>query len=391
MPCNALTSLVLMPDEWEHPFGGMGVQLRGLVSGARAAGLPVEFSVVGTAGKLVEEAQLLYVPAHMHPILMPAVDLPVPLTGGYTQADFLDAGLWLADQRKPDLVHAFDYSTVYAGIRLADRLQAPLVVTFQLSQTMLAFHSDVLPTREEEGFLNLALALEMAALREAKAVIQVSQAYQQFWSLLAPEAAERMVVIPNGVESGPAQQPRPSFYGAETNILYMGRACIQKGTHLLLDVLERGLWPEGARLFWAGSERGGAPQLWNRLQALGDRVTLLGHLEGNAKWAALQHADAVLMPSTHEPFGIVALEAMEAGTPLITTGVDGLGEFCHAGNSLLIPVSAEGIAAGVRYVSGMSAEERQALVANGRQTAARYRWPQIAQQVFEVYRQAVRP
>ena len=38
---------------------------------------------------------------------------------------------------------------------------------------------------------------------------------------------------------------------------------------VLLDVLEQGLWPEGARLFWAGSERGGAPQLWERLQALG--------------------------------------------------------------------------------------------------------------------------
>jgi 1,4-alpha-glucan branching enzyme len=389
MPPNALTSLVLMPDEWEHPFGGMGVQMRGLVSGAREAGLPVHFSVVGTAGRPVQDAQLVYVPAHMHHILMPAVPLPAYLAGGYTQADFIDAGLWLAGQKKPDLVHAFDYSAVYAGIRLADRLQVPLVVTFQLSQTMLAFFSGVLPAKEDQAYLNLALALEMAALREAKAVIQVSQAYQQFWSVLAPEAAERMVVIPNGVEQGPAQQPRPVFYGDETNVLYMGRACIQKGTHLLLDVLEQDLWPEGARLFWAGSERGGAPQLWERLQALGDRVTLLGHLEGDAKWAALQHADAVLMPSTHEPFGIVALEAMEAGTPLLTTGVDGLGEFCNTDNSLLIPVSAEGIAAGVRYAMGMPAEERQALVASGRRTAAGYRWPQIAQQVFEVYQKAV--
>ncbi len=383
--------LILIPDSLSMPMGGMGVQLAGLLRGSAAVCPDVEYLVVGTGGEPVTAPTYRYGPLHFKPVLTGARIYGAAMAL-LSQVDFLDAGLWYAWEYGPiDVVHAMDFSTAYAGIRLAKRLGVPLVTTFQLSQVMLALDAHVAIGAADQMFLDVVLALETAMCHESAKVIQVSQAYREFWSAVAPDAADRMVVISNGVDDSPGDLPRPAEYGTGYNVLYIGRCCLQKGTHLIVEAIEHGLWPQDVTLYWAGDERGGIPPLWERVQALAQagKITLLGYLSSDAKWAALQHADAVLMPSTHEPFGIVALEAMACGAPLITTGVTGLGEFCDASNSILIEPSATGIVAGIERARQLDGDERSRLVANAHATAKRFRWPEIAQQLVDVYKSVI--
>lgn len=381
-----IRSLLLVPDSLVHPIGGMGVQLRGILNGARAACRDLQFLVVGSNGERQDGENFVYVPHLTSPIVQ-GPSMYANNFVGFAQATYVDTALWLAQQGEPvDVVHAFDWSSAYAGMVVARRVGVPLVVTFQLSYAALLLETKPILQDEDVSLANTALAVETAMCREAAAVIHVSKAYQRFWSMLLPEQAGKMVVIPNGVEMPREPMPRPSFYHTDKfNLLYIGRTCVQKGSHLLLDAVER--LPHGARLHWAGDENGGAPELWDSVQRARQmgKINLLGYLQGDEKAAALQHADAVIMPSTHEPFGIVALEAMACGTPLITTAVTGLGEFCGASNSIGIEPCVDGIVDGVRRAMQLSVTEKAALVAAGVNTSRQFRWDEIARQLSVVY------
>ena len=116
----------------------------------------------------------------------------------------------------------------------------------------------------------------------------------------------------------------------------------------------------------------------------------MGYLSGDAKWAFLQHCDAIVFPSRHEPFGIVGLEAMAAGSVLITSRVDGIGEYADDGNSVLTVPTTDGILDAVRRTVALTGEQRRALTAAGLETAGRYRWEHIAASLRDVYCRVLR-
>src|SRR5262249_36368656 len=118
----------------------------------------------------------------------------------------------------------------------------------------------------------------------------------------------------------------------------------------------------------------------------------VGHCDPDELLAALHRADAAVLPSHYEPFGLAALEAAAAGAPLVTSNSGGLGEAGinrQTGGSCP-PRDIAGIATAVRTVlDDPDAAQRPALAARERLTSD-FDWQTVADETAQVYLAAKR-
>lgn len=140
----------------------------------------------------------------------------------------------------------------------------------------------------------------------------------------------RVTVIPNGMELPPAGEDV-----ADGPVLFLGRIDVrQKGLDLLLEAVRA---DPDLRLDVAGS---GTPAEQARLRelvaGLGDRVRLLGRVEGEAKEALLRGCALMVVPSRYETFCLTALEAMAHGRPVVTFDLERLA-WIGPGAGLTVP------------------------------------------------------
>ena len=119
---------------------------------------------------------------------------------------------------------------------------------------------------------------------------------------------------------------------------------------------------------------------------LGDRVVFTGAIEPEQVAAAYATADMFVLPSRHEPFGIVLIEAMAAGLPIVATQVDGIPYVVEAGRSALLvpPGDADRLAIAIRTLA-TSADQRQALAVAGRERAQVFALEQGLQNLMAIY------
>ena len=100
---------------------------------------------------------------------------------------------------------------------------------------------------------------------------------------------------------------------------------------------------------------------------------------------ALKTAHCFILPSRHEPFGIAALEALDAGLPLIASAVGGLKDFLKNGENAMLFEDNNGDDLCRAYTE--SAVLREHLIANGKQTARAYTWQTLAEKLTAIYRE----
>ncbi len=181
---------------------------------------------------------------------------------------------------------------------------------------------------------------------------------------------ERTSVAHSGIDAAHLE-PAP-VRGWGWRLLYVGRLDPRKGVDLAIEALGR-LPPEASLAVvggWDPVEEGRLRALAARL-GVADRVNFLGHRSREDVLAAYDAADAVLFPVRwEEPWGLVPLEAMARGRPVIATGRGGSGEYLrHEQNCLLFDPDAPGaLAVAVRRLAG-DAELRDRLREQGLETA----------------------
>ncbi|MBY0442163.1 MAG: glycosyltransferase family 4 protein [Mycobacteriaceae bacterium] len=223
---------------------------------------------------------------------------------------------------RPDIVHAHDWLAAHPAITLAQFYDVPMVSTIHATEA--GRHS---------GWVCGALsrqvhAVESWLVRESDSLITCSGSMsEEITELFGPGLAE-ITVIRNGIDAArwPFAPRQPRLGPAE--LLYVGRLEYEKGVHDLIAALPRIRRNHpGTTLTIAGE---GTQQSWLIEQARQHRVLkatrFAGHLEHADLLAALHRADAVVLPSHYEPFGLAALEAAAAGAPLVTSNIGGLGE-----------------------------------------------------------------
>jgi glycosyltransferase involved in cell wall biosynthesis len=219
--------------------------------------------------------------------------------------------------------------------------------------------------------------LESRSCKRADLIIANSAAMNAKGQAYYGYKPDKAVVVYHGLPAGvPGPQPTDQ---RPVRLVYVGRAEPRKGTDLLLKALAEVLprHPDLAiSLIGVNMDRylaacPDAAPAWNTLvKSFSSQVCVLGKVTDAEKDRIVAASHWAVIPSRFESFGLVAVEAMRAGTPIIAADVGGLGEVVKRspGSVLVAPndVNAlaralEGVAAhGVAYALGLRAQTREA-------------------------------
>ena len=165
------------------------------------------------------------------------------------------------------------------------------------------------------------------------------------------------------------------------NLVALVRAFAASGVEATLVIA-------GGRVRWFPAEEA---RVWAAVRALPEparsRVVLTGYVSDEDKHALIAGAEGLLYPSLYEGFGFPVLEAMAAGTPVLTSNVSSLPEVAGADALLIDPKDEPAIADGIRRLLE-DAQLRERLIGPGRARAAEFTWEATARRTSEVLRAA---
>jgi len=292
-----------------------------------------------------------------------------------------------------DLIHAHDWLVGYAGRSLSRVLGIPLVSTIHATEygRNLGLHN---PMQKEIHDIERNLILDSERI-----VCCSNYMRDEIESLFNPSPS-RIAVIPNGASMN-RYQPTDSFLdpgferidNRDLVIFYIGRLVPEKGVSILINAFQRvsGEIPT-AKLVIAGRGPQG-PELQDLVEKLGlsDRVWFTGYVSDELRDRIYHRADVAVFPSLYEPFGIVALEAMASGTPVVVSDVGGLAEIVVDGETGLKvePLDEESLASAmIRILSDSRLANRlrfQALQV----IKDKYNWDKIGAMTAQVYRTVI--
>jgi len=292
-----------------------------------------------------------------------------------------------------DVIHIHDWLTTPVGVASKHYLNKPLVSTVHSTEIGRAqgLHSP-------DSFLIDGLEWWMAY--EAKRVIVVSNSMR--WELQnhfhVPQ--EKIDVIPNAVDMTKYQKEidRESVrrrYGVaphEKLVLFIGRLVPQKGVEYLIwaapAIVQR--CPE-AKFVITGD--GWSKSYLEGLAAstrYGDKIRFVGFVSDSDLVDLTMSADVLVVPSVYEPFGIVALEGMVAGVPVVAGNVGGLAEIIeHDRTGVLVhPRNPDSIAWGVNRVLSDPGYSQWLTKNAKKQIQETYSWEAVAKRTTQVYEKA---
>ena len=225
--------------------------------------------------------------------------------------------------------------------------------------------------------------------------IAVSQPAREFVAEYFSKPEYR--IIPNGIDFARFNTPRPPlerFADGRPNVLFVGRMEKRKGLRFLLRAwaLVRERFPE-ARLVVAGSGRPleGYRRFAARRGWTDDDVHFAGFVPADDLPRYYQQASVFCAPSTgQESFGIVLLEAMAAGAPIVASDIAGYREvLTHGEQGLLVPPSDPEALASALGLLLLNPDLRRRMGAAGMAASRVYDWPHVATQVLQFYGETV--
>jgi glycosyltransferase involved in cell wall biosynthesis len=296
------------------------------------------------------------------------------------------ARLWR--QEPPDIVHAHFWMSGLAALAGVAGLSVPVVQTFHALGAVKARHqgaADTSPADRVRLELGLAMACQqvIATCRDEASELR-----------LAGVPASQVSIVPCGVDTSVFTPDGPVARGnGRPRLLALGRLVERKGVATVIAALSS---LPGVELVVAGGP--GQPDLassddYRRLRqaaaahGVADRVIFTGSVARPDVPALIRSADAVVCVPWYEPFGIVPLEAMACGVPVVASAVGGLADsVADQKTGWLVPARdpAALAAALARLLS--DPDRRAAFGAAGVERARRrYSWQRVAAQTEMVY------
>ena len=325
---------------------------------------------------------------HVH---VPGGDLPLadeaPSDAHYGENLFAEVGRYAmaATRRvvgnKYDLVHAHDWMTFPAGVEIAHRIGAPLLVHVHSLEYDRAGH----------GADRDIVSIERLGLEHATRVIAVSYYTRSLINQVHGTPLSKISVVHNGVyarETVQAYKEQRRTTGPV--VLFLGRVTFQKGPEYFVQAAARVLQHVPDAVFIMA----GAGDMLPRMEALVEDLGITesfrfpGWLRGAEIERAFSTADVYVMPSVSEPFGIAPLEAMSYDRPVVVSKQSGVSEVLR--NALKVDFwDVDKMASQIVAILELP-ELRRTLVERAREEIRHIHWDAAADKLVPVYESVVR-
>ena len=290
---------------------------------------------------------------------------------------------------KIDVFHAHDWLVANAGIGLKHVFRKPLLVTMHSTEMG---RRDGLHTTTEKMIHETEAWLTYEAWR----VICCSDYMISHvkWAFGLPN--DKLVMVPNGVNTQSYDNSHADLSGfrskyalpEEKIVLFVGRLVYEKGVHILINAVPKVLSKVNAKFIIVGSGYM-KEQLLNIVRSMGleHKVFFEGFVDEETLIKLQKCADVSVVPSLFEPFGIVALEAMAAKSPVVASDTGGLSEIIQhdATGVKVYPNNPDSLAWGITKVL-LDDNYRRQLRDNAYKTVQeKYDWEKIAVQTKRLY------
>ena len=307
--------------------------------------------------------------------------VPVPSGGSIARVSF---SIWLRPRIKALLQkEAFDVIHLHEPMAGFVTLNTLAVSKSLNSVNIGTFHT----YRGTKLYKIGGVKLGMPYIRRLHGRIAVSQPAYQFISRHFPAEYE---IIPNGVEvdSFSEAAPFPHLRDGMINLLFVGRLEKRKGLKYLLSAYSKLKWDwPNLRLIVVGP---GKPDD-DSYRIMGERnlkdVVFVGRVSDEEKARYYKSADIFCSPATgKESFGIVLLEAMAAGKPVVASDIEGHSSvLTHDHDGLLVPPKNDQALADSIAKLLHDPDLRTRIAASGRRKVEEFRWERVAGRVLGYY------
>jgi len=276
-----------------------------------------------------------------------------------------------------DLIHAhFTWPSGYIGVRLKEKYGKPVIITIHENGDW--FDQEV---EMNHPLINTAWSGADALIRVNRKDVPVLKHYN-----------ERVYSIPNGFS--PAFRPidtavareRLGLPGDVKIVFSLGNLIQRKGFNYLIDAMEQ-ICNQRDDVFCfiggAGPERGDLQGQIDRLR-LGEKVKLLGSVPGDQLTLWMDACDLFVLPSLSESFGVVQIEALACGKPVVSARNRGSEEVVISDDYGLLVEPADSEDLAEKILIALDREwDREAIL----EYAQRYTWKNIAKEIMGVYAQ----
>jgi D-inositol-3-phosphate glycosyltransferase len=294
-----------------------------------------------------------------------------------------------------DLIHSHYWLSGRVGKWAKERWEIPHVVMFH---TVGAVKNS---TDGSEREPELRTAIERQLARNCDRILVATDKERGHLMELYGASPATIGVVPCGVNLDlfrPLGKKRSrqelGFARDESIVLFVGRFAPVKGIDRLLEAIVHLQQYQRLRLVIVGGDGNGAPEFQGfrrlaRRLCIGDSVTFVGTIKQDKLPLYYSAADVLAVPSHYESFGLVALEALASGTPVVATRVGAMesilieGETGHVVSNASPRLLAEGIERFISNSNGLSSHEVRASV-------LRFSWANVATAMIDEYAAVIR-
>ena len=312
-----------------------------------------------------------------------------------------------------DIVHCHTWYTNLAGLFARTLHRIPFVMTTHSLEPLRPWK------REQLGnAYDLSRWIEATAVHAADAIVAVSEGMKKDILSCYDIPDSKVHVIHNGIDLAEYRRSEGRRalrkWGIDPKtpyVLFVGRITRQKGIIHLVNAI-RHIDPSARVVLCAG-----APDTQSIAAEMESRVAAIRRTRKNVVWIQkmlpkdeiielYSHAAVFCCPSIYEPFGIINIEAMACGTPVVASAVGGIREVVVPGRTgLLVPFRprsdgtyeprdpgkfSKDLAGAVNRVLRQPSLQRRFGAEGRRRVERRFSWASVARRTFDLYRGLIR-